>query len=272
MSQEVVKQSSLKVADIAVSAIDPNPNNTNEMSDEAFGRLVEEIKENGFIVPILVVPMENGRYKILNGEHRWKAATTVGYEHIPSVILSDEKWADPELFELVNIRINQIHGNDSPVKMQPIYDRVAAKYGEENVRRILGYTNEDIYKKLIKKMATGFKKNVSDDTAQKIDAEAAKSKDTVSFGRAVSKIIRDEAERSQQSHCLIFQSTGKNHVVIKASETTFSAISEIVRMCQHSQKDINTILLPMFSDVLQKAQEIFPDKSIEIPKEGSSHP
>jgi ParB/RepB/Spo0J family partition protein len=250
----MIKESSLKIADIAVGVIDTNPNNPNEMNDESFGRLVDEIKEIGFIDPITVIP-SGDRYKILNGEHRLKAAVSAGYEFIPSIIIYDEKFNDPDVFELVNIRLNEIRGKLSPVKMQPIYDRVVQKFGEENVQRILGITSDDIYKKLIKKMATNFKKSTSAEVAEKIDAQAEKQKDPASFSRAVSKIIRDEAEKSMQSKCIIFQSVGKEHVIIRANDTTFSAASELVRKCQNEHKDINELLFPALADLIKVAQK-----------------
>lgn len=237
------------------------------MGDQDFARLVEEIKEVGFILPILVVPTDGGRFKILNGEHRWKAATTLGYEYVPSVILSDEKWNDQDVFQLVNIRLNEIRGRLSSTKLQPIYDKVAQKYGEDNVRKMMGITQDDVYKKLIKKMATSYKKSVTSELAQEQIDEAAKiHKNPKSFTRSVSKIIRDEAEKAHQVKCLIFQSNGKEHVVVKCSDHLFAAISEIVRQCQNHGKDINDVLFGSFSEVLQKSNEIFPDKSIDLPQ------
>lgn len=266
MSEQVenLKEASLKFADISVLCIEPNLNNPNEMDDASMARLVDEIRENGFIVPIIVVA-EGEKYKILNGEHRWRAAMQAEYKYIPCVILTDEKWKDQELFDLMNIRINEIRGKLSPSKMQPIYEKVVAKYGEDNVKKILGITNDDVYKKMIKKMATSFKKSInSEEMSDKIDAEVLKHKDPRAFTKAVSKIIRDEAEKAHKSNCIIFQSTGSEHVVIKANSTTFSAISEIVRMCQLHNKDINGILFASFSEIVNKANEIFPDTSIDI--------
>lgn len=269
---DAIKEPSLRVVDIAVTSIDPNPNNPNEMSDEAFNRLVEEIREVGFLSPIIVVEKEDGRFKLLNGEHRWRAAMAANYEHIPSVVLSDDKFSDPDVFELVNIRLNEIRGKLSPEKMQPIYERVVAKYGEDNVKRVLGITQDDVYKKLIKKLATQYKKSVSPEVGEKIDKAVDNHSDPNKFSKAISKIIREAATQAQTSNCMIFKSSGKDHVVIQASETTFSAIAEIVRMCQARGVDINAVLCSGFVDILNRANDIFPDHSVELPQEAAPHP
>ena len=59
----MMKESSLRVADISVLEIVPNENNANEMNENSFNRLVDEIRDVGFLVPIHVVPFAD-KYKI----------------------------------------------------------------------------------------------------------------------------------------------------------------------------------------------------------------
>lgn len=255
---DTTKQASLKVLDVSVQEIEPNQNNPNEMSDEAFSRLVEEIKEVGFLVPIIVFEYQPNKFRILNGEHRWRAAIQAGYEFIPSVIISDEKFNDPDLFELVNIRLNEIRGKINPIKMQPIYDRVVEKFGEDNAKKVLGITTEEVYKKLIKKMSISFKKQIqTKDGVEKIDKAASKHRDPKSFSRAVMRILREESQRQEASNVIIIQSIGRDSIVVKADDQTFAVFSEISRMCQLHSIDINSLLFPGLAEILSKSNQMF---------------
>src|SRR6185312_8835932 len=142
-----IKESSLYVADIHIDSIDPDPNNTNEMDEETFARLCDEIRENGMIVPLILVAKPDKRFRLLGGDKKWKAASAVGYKFVPSVILSDEKWNDPDIFDLVSVRLNEIRGVTSAVKLAPLYERVVAKHGAEAAQKIIGITHNDVFRK-----------------------------------------------------------------------------------------------------------------------------
>jgi ParB family chromosome partitioning protein len=57
-----------------------------QMAPEAIADLAESIKSQGVIQPVLVRPVSEGRYEIIAGERRWRAAKLAGLETIPVVI------------------------------------------------------------------------------------------------------------------------------------------------------------------------------------------
>lgn len=56
------------------------------MAPEAIADLAESIKSQGVIQPVLVRPIGEGRYEIIAGERRWRAAKMAGLGSIPVVI------------------------------------------------------------------------------------------------------------------------------------------------------------------------------------------
>ena len=52
--------------------------------DESMNELVESIKERGLIQPILVRPVENGRYEMVSGHRRKRAFDLAGIDKIPA--------------------------------------------------------------------------------------------------------------------------------------------------------------------------------------------
>ena len=78
--------------ELRINDIDPNIDQPRQHFDqESINELGKSILEHGVVQPILV-KQNNGRYTIIAGERRWRAARTVGLEKIPAIILDiDEK-------------------------------------------------------------------------------------------------------------------------------------------------------------------------------------
>ena len=74
------------VAEIAVSQLDPNPDQPRRTFDtQALEALAESIRQAGVLQPLLVV--ENGaRYRIVAGERRYRAARMAGLQSVPCVV------------------------------------------------------------------------------------------------------------------------------------------------------------------------------------------
>ena len=71
----------LKLTDIVHDEDQPR----REFSEEAIEALAASIKEHGVLQPI-VVTREDGKYKIVAGERRWRAAKLAGLDKIPAII------------------------------------------------------------------------------------------------------------------------------------------------------------------------------------------
>ena len=56
------------------------------MDQDALKELAESIKTQGVIQPILVRPVADGKYEIIAGERRWRAARMAGLQAVPVVI------------------------------------------------------------------------------------------------------------------------------------------------------------------------------------------
>ena len=63
-----------------------------EFDEEALQTLASSIKAQGVLQPVVARPLAEGRYEILSGERRWRAAQMAGLDHVPVVIkdVSDE--------------------------------------------------------------------------------------------------------------------------------------------------------------------------------------
>jgi ParB/RepB/Spo0J family partition protein len=73
--------------DTLLGLIDPDPEQPRKVFDEgALAELAESMAANGLAVPILLRPGPDGRYLIVHGERRWRAAQLLGWQAIPAEV------------------------------------------------------------------------------------------------------------------------------------------------------------------------------------------
>lgn len=73
--------------EVAVSEVFPNPDQPRKAFDEnALNDLANSIKEHGVIMPLVVNRTDEGKYMIIAGERRYRAAKRAGLETVPVII------------------------------------------------------------------------------------------------------------------------------------------------------------------------------------------
>ena len=90
------------ISTVRISLIEPDKNQPrSEFDEDALNELAENIRQHGVLQPILVRPLDNGGYKIVAGERRWRAARLAGLDELPLYIkeLTDLEAAEISLFE-----------------------------------------------------------------------------------------------------------------------------------------------------------------------------
>lgn len=71
---------------LAVAAIVDAPRNANRMDDVRWEKLKSAIRADGFLQPVLVRELAGGRYEIVDGHHRTRAARELGMSHLPAIV------------------------------------------------------------------------------------------------------------------------------------------------------------------------------------------
>ena len=72
---------------LKLSDIELNNYNPNVMNDNYYNALKNNIKNDGYLQPLLINNIDN-KYIIIDGEHRFKALKQLGYEKIDCWIIS----------------------------------------------------------------------------------------------------------------------------------------------------------------------------------------
>lgn len=124
----------IQVKKINLDLIDPNPYQPRtEFNEEELVELAETIEQQGLIQPITVRKF-NGRYQIVSGERRTRAARLAGWTTIDAYVhelLSDKKMAEWSLIE--NIQRVDLNA----VEVAKSYEKLIENYG---------YTHDDLAK------------------------------------------------------------------------------------------------------------------------------
>ncbi len=99
-----------KIFKIATDRIIPNPSQPRKLFDEdAIIRLADSIRRYGLLQPISVRRLalggpEGGKYEIIAGERRYRAAKLLGMDHIPCMIISADSRTAAELALIENVQ------------------------------------------------------------------------------------------------------------------------------------------------------------------------
>jgi len=89
---------------IAVELISPNPHQPRRHFDEeALTALASSLEERGVLQPVLVRPLAGGRYELIAGERRWRAARLAGLDQIPAIVRHHDDAASIELAVIENM-------------------------------------------------------------------------------------------------------------------------------------------------------------------------
>src|ERR1700733_9158071 len=98
---------------IPVEMVDPSPNQPRHAFDEdSLVSLAGSIRASGVLQPVLVRPLPDGRFELIAGERRWRAAQLAGLETIPALVRARD---DAESLELALIE-NMAREDLNPVE------------------------------------------------------------------------------------------------------------------------------------------------------------
>ena len=89
---------------LPVELIEPNPHQPRrQFEEEALVALAESLKTRGILQPVLVRPVAGGRFELIAGERRWRAARIAGIAEVPAIVRHHDDAASLELAVIENM-------------------------------------------------------------------------------------------------------------------------------------------------------------------------
>ena len=135
-SPEEEIQDGEKILNLSINEVEPNRNQPRKhFEEEALEELAESIKSQGVIQPIIVEEYAPGKFSIIAGERRFRAAQIAGLKNIPSIVKN--------LGEIQRMEVSLIE-NVQRENLNPVEEAFAYQY----LIQKSGYTQEEVAKKV----------------------------------------------------------------------------------------------------------------------------
>jgi len=194
--------------------------NANVLPDKEFAELCKEIKEGGFDEPCQVVPSEkkSGKYLILGGEHRFKAAIANNFKEIPCVVKEHLSDSDDKDKILWSVKRNNIRGKLDEKKYAKLEKRLKSSWNVdvEQARRDMLLKDEQI---------KTIKRSVIEDN----DKIELTSDDTLDLSKGSSQSNKSDSQDTKSSNGNTSDGGGS---------TKFSARRELLQALKSAEEEV----------------------------------
>lgn len=234
--------------ELALDLIEPDPANVNVMTPQTFNELVTMIQDDGFDEPIQVAPLmgedgkrkltEDGREKfvIIGGEHRFKAATVLGMNTVPSVI---KNVTDEAKRRMSMVKRNMVRGELDRVKFNSLVKDLQERHKIEQqlIAKGMGFSNDRNFGKYFKAQ-----KEEKDAKATKMFDESRKEIMLVDNLSYVLSEVCGKYGETMPAGWLWFCYKNKLHLMLQTEADLYKAMQVLVAFVKRSEKDLNGFL------------------------------
>lgn len=118
-------QSRERIFNLAVEDIIANPFQPRQsFKDQALIELADSIKEHGILQPLIASPNSCGKYDLIAGERRLRAAKLIGFKTVPTVIRSASNLEKLELALIENIQREDLN----PIEYAQALNRLVSEF------------------------------------------------------------------------------------------------------------------------------------------------
>lgn len=244
---------------IKLDSIEVNPYQPRTHFDEqALQDLAQSIRTYGLIQPVTVRPIENGKYQLISGERRFRAAKLAGLTEIPAFVRTVDDVQSVQMALVENIQRSDLNAIEVALCYQLLIDECHLK--QEELSDKLGKDRSTIsnYLRLLK-LASETQIAVRD---KKISMGHARALVVVEDEELQNKIVREiirDGLSVRQTETLVKKylsdsQNKKNKVKITLSDEVRSFQSDFSKKLQTKvkiKKDISgkgTLVIPFESD------------------------
>ena len=246
-------------ANIRIESIEANPYQPRTKFDEdALNELAQSIKTYGLIQPVTVRPVGSGKYQLISGERRFRAAQIAGLTEIPAFVRTVDDALSIQMALVENIQRADLNALEIAMSYQMLIDECHLTQDELGTK--VGKTNTTIsnYLRLLK-LSTPVQVAVRDNQISMGHARALVSvEDEATQAKLVQQIVKEQLSVRQTETLVKKTLEGmrqkKSKVKITLADdvrTAQNAISKRLNAKVNIKKDISgkgQIQIPFASD------------------------
>jgi ParB family chromosome partitioning protein len=140
-SEDVLSSAASLEIEVSLIELSPYQPRTN-FDEENLKSLIESIREQGVIQPILVRKSNKNKYELIAGERRLRAVKTLGHEKIPAIVktINDESAAVYALLE--NVQRENLNPIEEALGLEKLIRQF--KFTQENLAKKTGKSRSHI--------------------------------------------------------------------------------------------------------------------------------
>ena len=128
---------------VPIEFVSPNPKNPRRSFAEAeLSDLAQSIREHGIVQPVLVRRKPDGRYEIIAGERRWRAAQRAGLNDIPVLVRDVDDRTALELAIIENVQRADLNAVEEAQGYQQLIDE--HNYTQADLGNVIGKSRSHV--------------------------------------------------------------------------------------------------------------------------------
>ncbi|HTH72629.1 MAG TPA: ParB/RepB/Spo0J family partition protein [Candidatus Pristimantibacillus sp.] len=132
-----------RIQKLAVAALEPNPHQPRTTFDEeALQQLADSIKQYGILQPLVVTPQGAGKYAIIAGERRWRAAQLAGESRVPVIVRTTKELESLEIALVENVQRVDLSPLEQAISIERLHQQFSMTY--ESIAKRLGKASSTI--------------------------------------------------------------------------------------------------------------------------------
>lgn len=180
---------------VAHTAVRPNRYNYNKQNPATFNKLVESMRTFGFTLPIIVRRLGKGRWEIIDGEHRWRAAKELAMTEVRIIDLGE---VSDERAKQLTIILNELGGSPDQVRLADLLRDINTDVSFDELLKVMPYSEKEL-DALIGSVDFSFDSLSDEDTRSKEEAAAPAPMPGLEDGEPADVVVDEEVEAPASS-------------------------------------------------------------------------
>lgn len=128
---------------VPIEFISANPRNPRRhFAESELADLAASIREHGIVQPIVVRPAQGGRYEIIAGERRWRAAQQAGLAQVPVILRDVDDRVALELAIIENVQRSDLNPLEEASGYQSLIDE--HQYTQADLAQVIGKSRSHV--------------------------------------------------------------------------------------------------------------------------------
>lgn len=139
----ILLDESERIQKIALTDLIANKGQPRQFFDDtALEELAASIREHGILQPLVVTPQKDGKYRIIAGERRWRAAQLAKLSTVPALVRTMEELEQLEIAIVENVQRVDLSPLEQATSIERLHQQFSISY--DNIAKRLGKANSTI--------------------------------------------------------------------------------------------------------------------------------